>query len=137
MIGVLVVTHGDFGMHLLGAAQTILGPQDQCESMSVDATLDMNGLLTTLKASAVRLDTGDGLIILTDMFGGTPSNISLSLLQPGKIEILTGANLPMLLKTLTSRAAGNLNQLAADAKAAGVQGIVVAGEVLRRKVNEV
>jgi len=137
MIGVLVVTHGDFGMHLLGAAQTILGPQDQCESMSVDATLDMNGLLTTLKASAVRLDTGDGLIILTDMFGGTPSNISLSLLQPGKIEILTGANLPMLLKTLTSRAVGNLNQLAADAKAAGVQGIVVAGEVLRRKVNEV
>lgn len=137
MIGVLVVTHGDFGLHLLGAAQTILGPQEQCAHMSVDASIDMAALLATLKSTVISLESGDGVIILTDMFGGTPSNISLSLLQPGKVEILTGANLPMLLKTLTSRAVADLNQLAADAKAAGVQGIVVAGEVLRRKVNEV
>lgn len=136
MIGVLVVTHGDFGMHLLGAAQTILGPQEQCASIAVDANIDMNALLASLKTSVTRLETGNGVVILTDMFGGTPSNISLSLLQPGKVEVLTGVNLPMFLKVLTSRTGSSLNQLATDAKAAGIQGIVVAGEVLRRKVTE-
>jgi PTS system mannose-specific IIA component len=76
------------------------------------------------------------VIILTDMFGGTPSNISLSLLQPGKVDVLTGANLPMLLRILGMRGQ-DLAQLAQDAKNAAIQGIVVAGEVLSRKITEV
>ena len=80
------------------------------------------------------MDSGNGVIILTDMFGGTPSNISLSLLQEGKVDVLTGVNLPMLLRILGMREQ-DLAQLALEAKNAGIQGIVVAGEVLSRKVE--
>lgn len=136
MVGVIVVTHGQFGKYLLEAAQIILGQQDQCAHIAVEGSVEMSGLLSELKNTVKRLETGDGVIILTDMFGGTPSNISLSLLQPGKVEVLTGANLPMLLRILGMRSQ-NLSQLALDAKNAAIQGIVVAGEVLTRKINEV
>lgn len=135
MVGVILVTHGQFGMHLLEAAQTILGPQQQCAHIAVEGAVDMATLLTDLKGAVKRLETGDGVIILTDMFGGTPSNISLSLLQPGKVDVLTGANLPMLLRILGMRSQ-NLSQLALEAKNAAIQGIVVAGEVLTRKITE-
>jgi PTS system mannose-specific IIA component len=75
------------------------------------------------------------VIILTDMFGGTPSNISLSLLQPGKVDVLTGVNLPMLLRILGMRDQ-ELSLLAQNAKNAAIQGIVLAGEVLTRKISE-
>ena len=136
MVGVIVVTHGQFGKYLLEAAQTILGPQEQCAHIAVEGAVEMSALLLDLKNTVKRLETGDGVIILTDMFGGTPSNISLSLLQPGKVDVLTGANLPMLLRILGMRDQ-NLSQLAQDAKNAAIQGIVVAGEVLTRKISEV
>ncbi len=135
MVGVIVVTHGQFGKHLLEAAQTILGPQEQCAHIAVEGAVEMSALLTELKQTVKRMETGDGVIILTDMFGGTPSNISLSLLQPGKVDVLTGANLPMLLRILGMRAQ-ELSQLAQEAKNAAIQGIVVAGEVLSRKITE-
>lgn len=135
MVGVIVVTHGQFGKYLLEAAQTILGPQENCAHVAVEGSTDMNALLGELKTAVGRLDSGSGVIILTDMFGGTPSNISLSLLQPGKVDVLTGANLPMLLRVLGMREQ-DLRQLAAEAKNAAVQGIVVAGEVLSRKIAE-
>jgi PTS system mannose-specific IIA component len=81
------------------------------------------------------MESGDGVIILTDMFGGTPSNISLSLLQPGKVDVLTGVNLPMLLRILGMRDQ-ELSELAQNAKNAAIQGIVLAGEVLTRKISE-
>jgi PTS system mannose-specific IIA component len=136
MVGVILVTHGQFGMHLLEAAQTILGPQQQCAHIAVEGAVDMATLLADLKGAVKRLETGDGVIILTDMFGGTPSNIGLSLLQPGKVDVLTGVNLPMLLRILGMRDQ-ELTQLAQNAKSAGIQGIVLAGEVLTRKIGEV
>jgi PTS system mannose-specific IIA component len=136
MVGVFLVTHGQFGMHLLEAAQTILGPQQQCAHIAVEGSVDMATLLTDLKNAVKRMDAGEGVIILTDMFGGTPSNISLSLLQPGKVDVLTGVNLPMLLRILGMRDQ-DLTQLAQNAKSAGIQGIVLAGEVLTRKIGEV
>ncbi len=135
MVGVIVVTHGQFGKYLLEAAQTILGPQEQCAHIAVEGAVEMSALLTELKQTVKRMETGDGVIILTDMFGGTPSNISLSLLQPGKVDVLTGANLPMLLRILGMRTQ-ELSQLAQEAKNAAIQGIVVAGEVLSRKITE-
>lgn len=135
MVGVILVTHGQFGKHLLEAAQTILGPQEQCADIAVEGAVDMATLLTDLKSTVKRLEKGDGVIILTDMFGGTPSNISLSLLQPGKVDVLTGVNLPMLLRILGMRDQ-ELPQLAQNAKNAAIQGIVLAGEVLTRKINE-
>lgn len=135
MVGMIVVTHGQFGKYLLEAAQTILGPQEQCATIAVEGAVDMATLLADLKSNVKRLETGDGVIILTDMFGGTPSNISLSLLQPGKVDVLSGANLPMLLRILGMRQQP-LSQLAFDAKNAAIQGIVLAGEVLTRKISE-
>ncbi|KAF5052949.1 PTS system fructose-specific EIIA component [anaerobic digester metagenome] len=135
MVGVILVTHGQFGQHLLEAAQTILGPQEQCVHIAVEGAVDMATLLTDLKNAVKRMETGEGVIILTDMFGGTPSNISLSLLQPGKVDVLTGVNLPMLLRILGMRDQ-ELTQLAQNAKNAGIQGIVLAGEVLTRKIGE-
>jgi PTS system mannose-specific IIA component len=135
MVGVILVTHGQFGKHLLEAAQTILGPQEQCADIAVEGTVDMATLLADLKSTVKRMEKGDGVIILTDMFGGTPSNISLSLLQPGKVDVLTGVNLPMLLRILGMRDQ-DLPQLAQNAKSAAIQGIVLAGEVLTRKINE-
>ena len=135
MVGVIVVTHGQFGKHLLEAAQTILGPQEQCAHIAIEGAVDMAGLLAELKGTVKKMETGSGVIILTDMFGGTPSNISLSLLQPGKVDVLTGANLPMLLRILGMREQ-ELSQLAQDAKNAAVQGIVVASEVLTRRITE-
>lgn len=136
MVGVIVVTHGQFGKYLLEAAQTILGPQEQCAHIAVEGAVEMSTLLAELKQTVKRMETGEGVIILTDMFGGTPSNISLSLLQPGKVDVLTGANLPMLLRILGMRTQ-ELSQLALEAKNAAIQGIVVAGEVLSRKITEV
>lgn len=135
MVGVILVTHGQFGKHLLEAAQTILGPQEQCAHIAVEGAVDMATLLSDLKGSVKRMEKGDGVIILTDMFGGTPSNISLSLLQPGKVDVLTGVNLPMLLRILGMRDQ-ELSQLAQNAKNAAIQGIVLAGEVLTRKISE-
>jgi PTS system mannose-specific IIA component len=136
MVGVIVVTHGLFGQYLLEAARTILGPQEQCATIAVEGSVDMAALLAELKGTVKHLETGDGVIILTDMFGGTPSNISLSVLQPGKVDVLTGANLPMLLRILGMRQQP-LSQLTIDAKNAAIQGIVAAGEVLTRKITEV
>lgn len=134
-VGVLIVTHTDYGEYLLKAAEVILGPQEYCKTVGVDVSQDMDEILENLHKSVDRLDTGSGVVILTDMFGGTPTNLSLSLLGSRPLEVITGVNLPMLLKVLGSRSM-KLKELAADASAAGCQGIVVAGEILRRKVSK-
>jgi PTS system mannose-specific IIA component len=134
-VGVVVVTHTDYGSRLLAAAEFILGSQEHCQAVSVDLTKAVDETLTALKAAIKETDQGGGVLILTDMFGGTPTNMSLSLLGTGRLEVLTGVNLPMLIKILGSRTKP-LESLAVEAKQAGCQGIVVAGEVLRKKVVE-
>lgn len=134
-VGVVIVTHADFGKWLLEAAEVIMGKQDNCVSLSVDISLEVEKILAGIKKAVDRVDGGGGVLLLTDMFGGTPTNLSLSLLGSGKLEVITGVNLPMLLKVLGSRNKP-LEVLAAEAKAAGCQGIVVAGELLRSKVSE-
>jgi PTS system mannose-specific IIA component len=133
MIGVLIVTHFDFGENLLQTAETIVGKQEGCLAISVDNSKEIESMLADIQSGVERVDYGDGVVILTDMFGGTPTNMSLSLLGSGKLEVITGANLPMLLKILNTREQP-LESLAQEAKSAGRQGILVAGEVLRRKI---
>jgi mannose PTS system EIIA component len=135
MIGVVLVTHARFGDELLKSAQMIMGPQENCAALSIDVSTNMDGMLDEIRKAVAQNDIGQGVVILTDMFGGTPSNLSLSLLGSGKVEVVTGMNLPMLLKILGSRTLP-LTKLAAEAKTAGKNGILVAGEVLRRKVSE-
>ncbi len=133
-VGVVLVTHTDYGSRLLQAAEFILGPQQGCVSVSVDGSREVAEMVAELKDSVNASDQGGGVLMLTDMFGGTPTNLSLSLLGSRQLEVVTGVNLPMLLKVLGSRKTP-LEQLARDAKLAGTQGIVVAGELLRKRVG--
>ena len=134
VVGVVIVTHADYGAALLRACEVILGPQSLCTTVSVDATQDVGETLSSLKEAVAKYDVGSGVLIVTDMFGGTPTNLSLSLLGANHIEVLTGVNLPMLLKIFGSRNM-QLEKLATEARGAGESGIVVAGEVLRSKVK--
>lgn len=134
-VGVVLVTHTEYGAWLLKAAEMILGSQDHCTSVSVDVSLEVDKTVSALKAAVKKCDGGSGVMLLTDMFGGTPTNISLSLLGAGKLEVVTGVNLPMLLKVLGMRQAP-LSELAQVAKEAGCKGIVVAGEVLRSRIKD-
>lgn len=133
-VGIVIVTHVDYGAALLRAAEHILGPVQDCTSLQVDINNEVSETVNRLKDAARRLDSGLGVLVLTDMFGGTPTNLSLSLLgQEGlNIEVLTGVNLPMILKVLGNRqkSLAELAELACDA---GQEGIAVAGEILRNK----
>lgn len=132
-VGVVIVTHTDYGDKLLKAAEMIIGPQEHTRSVSVDVGVDTAEIVKALSRAIKEVERGNGVIILTDMFGGTPTNLSLSLIGQHRIEVVTGVNLPMLIKILSTRTKA-LELLAADAKTAGVQGIAVAGEILRKKV---
>jgi len=130
--GVLVVTHGEVGAALLDAAQMILGPQQGVSAVSVLVSKGVEEIVVALKSGVAKLDSGLGVIVLTDLFGGTPTTLSLSLFKGGNLEVVAGVNLPMLLKVLQDRKLP-LSELAARAKDAGQQGIVVPGEMLRKK----
>lgn len=132
--GVVLVTHVDYGAGLLRAAEMILGPLADCSSIQVDASLDVEKTVARLKEAVSLLDKGNGVIILTDMFGGTPTNLSLSLLGTGAIEVVTGVNLPMLLKVFEARRVA-LAELADIALEAGRKGIDSASRILRSKVR--
>jgi PTS system mannose-specific IIA component len=133
--GIILVTHADYGQALIRAAELILGPVTGCRSIGVDASQEVDKTLATLKEAIGSLDSGNGVLALTDMFGGTPTNLSLSLLSAYRLEVITGVSLPMLLKVLGSRHLPP-EELAKVAKNAGNQGIVVAGEVLRKKLSD-
>ncbi len=134
-LGVVLVTHTEYGAWLLKAAEMILGPQQHCMSVSVDVSQEVEQTVQRLKQVVAECDTGAGVMLLTDMFGGTPTNISLSLLGSRELEVVTGVNLPMLLKVLNSRQTP-LARLAQEAKEAGMKGIVVAGEILGKKAKD-
>ncbi|MFP4237402.1 MAG: PTS sugar transporter subunit IIA [Desulfonatronovibrio sp.] len=131
MLGIILVTHGNFGESLLDAATMILGQNENCTALGIDVSRPMNEIIDELQKTVKKMDTGHGVLILTDMFGGTPTNISLSLLSHAQTEVITGVNLPMVLKALGGRDK-NLEQLAQEIKTAGKQGILVAGDVLKR-----
>ncbi|GHV54308.1 PTS sugar transporter subunit IIA [Deltaproteobacteria bacterium] len=132
--GIILVTHVDYGAGLLRAAETILGPLADCSSIQVDASLDVAETVARLKDAVRLLDKGNGVIVLTDMFGGTPTNLSLSLLGLGAVEVVTGVNLPMLLRVFEARCE-ELSNLADDALEAGRRGIDSASRILRSKVK--
>ena len=128
-VGIIVVAHADYGSAMLRTAEFILGTLSDCTSISVDIAQEV------LDDAAQRLDKGAGVIILTDMFGGTPTNLALSLLGSHNVEVVTGVNLPMLLKVFTCREKP-LAELAKLAGEAGTKGIVVAGSMLRSRNKE-
>ncbi|KUJ96006.1 MAG: mannose system component [Desulfonauticus sp.] len=135
MIGLLVVTHGKFGEELIKAAQMILGDFSGCKWVCVDNQKSMDKILEEIEQKATEVNEGKGVLILTDMFGGTPTNLSLSLLGKREdIEVVTGVNLPMLIKAVNEREK-ELRELALTLKSTAKQSIKVAGEILKKPLN--
>jgi PTS system mannose-specific IIA component len=134
-VGIIVVSHADYGAAILRTAEFILGPLSDCSSISVEISDQVPDTVRRLDDAAQLLDKGAGVIILTDMFGGTPTNLALSLLGKHNVEVVTGVNLPMLLKVFGERNK-NLADLAQIAGEAGTRGIVVAGNMLRNKARD-
>lgn len=135
-IGIIVVGHGNYGSALLQAAETIMGEQDDCVSISVDIAHEVDEAVRRLTDAAKRLDRGQGVIVLTDMFGGTPTNLALSLPGKHKAEVVTGMNLPMLLKVIEMRSSASLLDLARQIGDAGKEGIVVTSQMVRSRNKE-
>jgi PTS system mannose-specific IIA component len=130
MIGVVLVTHAGLAGALISAAEMIVGTIDRCASVQVDPGEHADGIMARVVA-AVEAVSGDGAIIMTDLFGGTPSNMAMSFLKEGRVEVLTGVNLPMLIEFCSKRARLSVAELAAELQRSGREGIIVAGEFLK------
>jgi PTS system mannose-specific IIA component len=130
MIGLLIVTHSNLGKELLNAAEFIVGRLDAAEAVSITLTADSEQIRKMIEEKVSALDKGEGVLILTDMFGGTPSNISLSFLKKDMVEVLTGVNLPMVIAISQARAEMNLSKLAEMAQEAGKTSISLASKLL-------
>ena len=130
MIGLLIVTHCDLGKELVSAAEFIVGKLEAVETVSINEASDSERILKKIEAKISTLDQGEGVLILTDMFGGTPSNLSLSFLEKDSIEVLTGVNLPMIIAIAQNRNRMKLDELAEKAQEAGKMSISLAGKLL-------
>ncbi|HTX55122.1 MAG TPA: PTS fructose transporter subunit IIA [Candidatus Baltobacteraceae bacterium] len=133
MIGVLIVTHGELGAELLRTAQEIVGEVPRVEAVSIEAANQTEAARKTIEAAFERIDEGQGLLILTDLFGGTPSNLVLSYLEAGRVEVVTGVNLPMLMKLPSLREERDLRTLADNLAKYGQRNILVASEFLAKQ----
>ena len=129
-VGVLIVTHYRLGEEFLQALRLILPEAPSFEAVSVEPTMAVEDMRGRIAAGLKSADAGDGVLILTDMFGGTPSNMSLSFHDEHQVEVVTGMNLPMLIKLATMRDEKPLDELAAFIKAYGQRNISVASELI-------
>jgi PTS system mannose-specific IIA component len=137
MIGVVVVTHCHLSEELIAAARLVVGEElKQFEAVSIAPSEGSEEIRKKIVTAIRRVDGGQGVLILTDMYGGTPSNISLSFLEDKKIEVITGVNLPMLLKLATSETDMDLETLAAFITDYGQRNINLASEVLKKRVEK-
>jgi PTS system mannose-specific IIA component len=131
MIGVVVVTHGQLATELLNAAETIVGDLPSFAAVSIGWHEDTEDARNEIAQAIARVERGAGVLILTDMFGGTPSNLAMTFLERGKVEVITGVNLPMLIKLVNLPAQADLLAAARDMRENGRNAIWVASELLR------
>jgi PTS system mannose-specific IIA component len=135
MIDLIIITHGLFGEELFLSTELIIGKQDNVHCLSVIPEKSVNEVVRELDA-IIGKSSSQGIIIFTDMFGGSPSNIAFSYSGQPNIEIISGVNMPMLLKAFTGRMAGeNLAFLASACREAGIKSIKVANELIKPKKN--
>jgi PTS system mannose-specific IIA component len=131
VVGVVVVTHGRLAAELVNAAETIVGELPRFASVSIGWHDDVDAAREEIARAITRVDSARGVLLVTDMFGGTPSNLALTFLAEGKVEILTGVNLPMLLKLASLRASdAGLLAIARDLREHGRHAIWVASDLL-------
>jgi len=130
MIGLVLVTHGRLATEFRIAMEHVVGPQQAVEAICIGPDDDMEARRADIAAAVARVDDGAGVILLTDLFGGTPSNLAISLLQAGHVEVIAGVNLPMLIRLESARKAMTVKQAVAAAREAGTKYISVASELL-------
>jgi PTS system mannose-specific IIA component len=131
MVGLLIITHSHLAKELLEATRFIIGSVEAAECISIETAKDSKKLRNIIKNKIKSLDQGKGVLILVDMFGGTPSNLALSFLQKDSAEVVTGVNLPMVLAIAHNRKGKSLAQVADIAKSAGKRSISLASELLK------
>lgn len=130
MIGLVLVTHGRLAVELVAALEHVVGPQDAVATVCIGPDDDMEQRRAEIVAKAKDVDSGSGVIVLTDMFGGTPSNLAISIMDQGAIEVIAGVNLPMLIKLASIRAATPIDKTAQEAQDAGRKYINIASQLL-------
>ena len=130
MIGLVLVTHGQLALEFRAAMEHVVGPQENVEAIAIGPDDDMEQRRTDIMDAIGRADTGKGVILLTDMFGGTPSNLAISVMETANVEVLAGVNLPMLIKLASVREGLELKKAAEEAKGAGRKYINIASDVL-------
>ena len=132
MIGILIVTHEKLGDVLIDAAEFILGERPQAvEPVSINLAEDVELLRGRIEKAIKKVNHNRGVLILTDMFGGTPSNLSYSFLEEGRVEVLTGVNLPIVIKAITARENQKLADLAQNLETYGKKSIALASSILK------
>ncbi len=130
MIGLVLVTHGRLAAEFRAALEHVVGPQEGIETISIGPDDDMEQRRAEIVKTVERVDTGDGVILLTDMFGGTPSNLAISVMEDIQVEVLSGMNLPMLIKLVSIRDGASLEDAVEQAQQAGRKYINIASQVL-------
>jgi len=130
MTGLVLVTHAGLAGALKSAAEMIVGSIDRCASVDVVPGEHADEIMARV-VSSVKEVSADGAIIMADLFGGTPSNMAMSFLKDGRIEVLTGVNLPMIIEFCSKRQSMSVAELAADLQRSGREGIIIAGEFLK------
>ena len=129
----VLVTHGHLASEFRAALEHVVGPQKQLVSISIGPEDDMERRRTDIINAIREADSGDGVVILTDMFGGTPSNLAISVMNGSKVEVLAGINLPMLIKLASVRDSAPLEQAVVQAQDAGRKYVYIASKVLNSK----
>ena len=133
MIGLVVVTHGRLAVELIAALEHVVGPQSAVRTICIGPDDDMEKRRKEILSSVEEVDSGKGVILLTDMFGGTPSNLAISIMEQTNVEIIAGVNMPMLIKLASNRKAGSLKKVALEAQDAGRKYINIASGLLDGK----
>ncbi len=132
MIGMVLVTHGRLASELVNALEHVVGPQEHIASVCIAPDDDMEQRRQDILDSIAKTDTGEGVILLTDMFGGTPSNLAISIMDRAKVEVIAGVNLPMLVKLASVREKTSIAEAVAKAQEAGKKYINIASQLLAK-----
>ena len=130
MIGLVIVTHGRLAEEFVSALEHVVGPQKLVETVCIGADNNMETRRQDIIAAVGAAETGDGVIVATDMFGGTPSNLAISILEEANIEVIAGVNLPLLVKLASVRKSGDMATVVAEARDAGRKYIKLASNLL-------
>ena len=130
MIGLVLVTHGRLAAEFVAALEHVVGPQERVRAVCIGAEDDIEARRAEIVLAIREVDDGAGVVVLTDMFGGTPSNLAISIMDKAKVEVIAGVNLPMLIKLASLRATEPLPQAVAAAQEAGRKYINVASRLL-------